>query len=262
VRFSGLRSHIVPVRVYPDGAPRLRAGLRARIGLALLGAALALAPAPRAAALSVLDTVPLWFDGPGGYGFDPSAVAGAGLGPAYSAGAQDGWIDAGGSALGLPIGIDVHLGAVHKNPQAKGRKANRKRPLIADSSWTVTNQSGEDLEDVLLVFTLGDSRGRKRPKPVALDGNLVEILEYSFQGTDYLFGAVRLGDLTAEGPGSSTTIDVRYIVGAGLKKRHGKIFLPPLGVSGLTGWSAVPEPSVLVLTASGLLGLAALRRRR
>jgi hypothetical protein len=135
--------------------------------------------------------------------------------------------------------------------------------VIADSTWTVHNRSGEDIDDALLVFTLGDTSGRRRPQPVALDGNLVEILEYSADGVDYLFGAVRLGDLAAEGPGSSVSITVRYIVGGPLQQRsRRKLFLPPLGVAAVTGWTFVPEPATGAALAFGLLGLAASRRRR
>lgn len=232
----------------------------------ITAAALLLASDP-AAALSLADTTPLYFAGPGGYGFDAAAVSAAGLSPTLQADAGDNWIDAGGSKLGLPIAIDVDLQKVHKNPQKRGRKPNQKRPIIADSVWTVTNRSGEALEDAVLVFSLGDTSARKqkkiekKSKKVALDGNLVEILAYSFQGEDYLLGAVRLGDLAAEGAGSSVSIDVRYIVAGKLPRKGKKLLLPPLGVSGLTGWTAVPEPATGALIAFGLLGLAARRRR-
>jgi hypothetical protein len=225
----------------------------------LTAAALALTTAP-AAALSVADTRPLYFAGPGGYGFDAGALAAAGLAPTLQAEADDNWIDAGGVKLGLPIAIEIDLQKVHKNPQARGHKPNARKPIIADSTWTVTNDTGEALEDAVLVFSLGDTSGRKKKKPIALDGNLVEILAYSFEGEDYLLGAVRLGDLAAEGEGSSVSIDVRYIVAGRLPRKGNKLLLPPLGVSGLTGWSAIPEPTTGSLIAVGLLALAARRR--
>lgn len=225
-----------------------------------LAIALALASEP-AAALSISDTKPLYFAGPGGYGFAAADVASAGLAATLQADADDDWIDAGGTKLGLPIAIDVDLQKVHKNPQARGRKPNARRPIIADSTWTITNDTGEALEDAVLVFTLGDTSNGKKKKPVALDGNLIEILAYSFEGEDYLLGAVRLGDLAAEGEGSSVSIDVRYIVAGRLPRRGNKLLLPPLGVSGLTGWSPVPEPATGSMIALGLLALAAARRR-
>jgi hypothetical protein len=229
---------------------------RAARGLLSAAAALVLA-ATSASALSIGDTRPLWFDGPDRYGFDAAAVAAAGFSPIYSADAEDSWLDAGDSRLDLPIAIDVDLGKVHKNPQARGGTPTRNKPVIADSTWTVTNESGAALDDALLVFTLGDSSGRRRPKPVALDGNLVEILEYSHEGVDYRFGAVRLGDLA---PGASTTLTVRYIVGARLARKRDRLLLPPLGVSTVTGWTLVPEPATAAALGLGLLALGVARR--
>jgi hypothetical protein len=221
---------------------------------------LALGGSP-ARALSIGDTTPLWFVG-GGYGLDAGSVAGAGRAPGLHADPDDQWIDAGATKLALPIGIDVDLRKVYRNPQAGGKRPSVRRPVIADSSWTITNHSGEAIEDALLVFTLGDSSGRRKPKPVALDGNLVEILEYSAGGVDYLFGAVHLGDLAAEGPASSVTTTFRYIVGGRLQRSRQKLLLPPIGVTVVTGWTAVPEPSTGAALALGLLGLAAAHRRR
>jgi hypothetical protein len=217
---------------------------------------------PGASALSIQDVTPLWFDGPDGYGFDPAAVAAAGKSALYLADPGDRWIDAGAGRLALPIAIRTDLGPIHKNPHAKGRRPTRERPFIADSTWTLTNHTGALLEDALLVFTLGDARGKRRP-PVALDGELIEILHYSFQGTEYLFGAVRLPDLAAEGPGSSTEIRVRYIVGGALDRGgRRRLLMPPLGVSAVTGFAVVPEPSTLALVAAGLAGLGLSARRR
>lgn len=241
----------------------VRPGRAAFVGVWL--ASLCVLAAAPARALSIDDTNPIFFDGPGGLGFTTVTVEAAGLAPAFSADPDDGWLTAGGGKKNraLDIGIAVDLQRVHKNPQAGNRKPTPANPLIADSAWTITNRTGEPLGDVLLVFTLGDARaGKKRPKPVGLDGNWLEILEYSNDGVDYLFGAVRLGDLAAGGPGSSTEIDVRYIVGGRLPRRSGRIFLPPLGVSAVTGWSAVPEPSTGACVALGMLVLGTARRRR
>jgi hypothetical protein len=245
------------VRVSPESVRSARTALAA----AGLLACLQLAALP-VSALSIRDTQPVWFLGGGAYGLDAAQLAAAGLAPSLQADPADGWIDAGATSLDLPLAIDVDLQKVHRNPQAGGKRPSLRKPVIADSIWTITNRSGEALEDALLVFTLGDTSGRRKPKPVALDGNLVEILEYSAGGVDYLFGAVRLGDLAAEGPASSVSITVRYIVGGPLQRSGRRLLLPPLGVAGVTGWTLVPEPSTGAALAFGLLALAASRRRR
>ncbi|HVH06009.1 MAG TPA: PEP-CTERM sorting domain-containing protein [Myxococcota bacterium] len=226
----------------------------------LLLAVLATVPLP-ARAVTIGDTNPLFFKGPDGYGFAPADVAKAGLAPLFEADPEDGWLVAGKKSPKVDLAISVDLQQVYKDPNRKGKKPTAANPLIADSVWTVSNTSGEALQDVLLVFTLGNTSGKKSKKPVGLDGNLVDILAYSNDGVDYLFGVVSLGDLAAEGPGSSVDIDVRYIVGGRLARNGGQSFLPRLGTSAVTGYTQVPEPTTAALLALGLFALAAARPR-
>ena len=92
---------------------------------------------------------------------------------------------------------------------------------------------------------------------VGLDGDLLEIVMYSVPGgSDYFFGAGWLGPL---GIGESAPFTVRYVVASGPMPLFGSdIVMPPLSVLGLV----VPEPATVLLLASGLAGLAALRRSR
>jgi hypothetical protein len=240
------------MRVSPDSVRRFRTAFSA-----LFAAVLA---ASSAQAVTIGDTNPVFFNGPDGYGFSAADVSAAGLAAAFQADAEDGWLQAGKRSPRVDLAISVDLQKVYKDPNRKG-KPTLANPVIADSIWKITNKTGESLDDVLLVFTLGDTSGKKNPKPVALDGNLIDILAYSNDDVDYLFGVVRLGDLAAEGPGSAVEIDVRYIVGGRLARNGSKLLLPRFGTSAVTGWTPVPEPATGACVALGLLALAAARRR-
>jgi hypothetical protein len=243
------------MRVSPDSVRRVRTAF-SFAGLLSLAAL-----AGSARAVTIGDTNPIFFNGPDGYGFTAADVAAAGLAAAFQADAEDNWLNAGKKSPKVDLAISVDLQEVYKDPNRKGKKPTIANPIIADSIWTVTNTTGEDLDDVLLVFTLGDSSGKKKHKPVGLDGDLVDILAYSNDGVDYLFGVIRLGDLAAEGPGSSVDIDVRYIVGGRLARNGSKLLLPRFGTSAVTGATAIPEPATGACVALGLLALAAARRR-
>jgi hypothetical protein len=246
------------MRVSPDRISLALTPFRVAALLALAGA---LAVAAPSRAVTIGDTNPLFFNGPDGFGFVASEVAAAGLAAAFQADADDTWLVAGKKSPKVDLAISVDLQDVFKEPNKKGKKPTVANPIIADSIWTVTNKTGEALDDVLLVFTLGNTNGRKNHKPVGLDGNLVDILAYSNDGVDYLFGVVRLGDLAAEGPGSSIDVDVRYIVGGRLGRQGNKLLLPRFGTSAVTGATPVPEPATGAAVALGLLALAAARRR-
>ena len=232
-----------------------------RLSRVLLPLALATIAPGAAQAVSIGDTNPLFFKGPDGYGFLPADVYKAGLAERFEADPEDGWLDAGKKSPNVDLAISVDLQQVYKDPNRKGKKPTAANPIIADSVWTVTNTTGEALEDVLLVFTLGNTSGKKSKKLVGLDGNLVDILAYSNDGVDYLFGVVSLGDLAAEGPGSSVDIDVRYLVAGRLGRNGNHSVLPRLGTSAVTGYTQVPEPATAALLALGLAALAAARRR-
>lgn len=226
----------------------------------MIAAAFALGAGP-ARALAISDIHPLYFSGPGGFGFSSTAVGALGKQPEFSATPASSFLDAGGRAAGAlpgpPLLIEQQrITAIHRNPQAAGRVPSVADPLVIDSQWTLRNDSGSVLPAGFLLFLLGDSRSPLQYPglKIGLDGDLLSIVEYSAGGVGYLFGAVRLPSL---GAGQSIDFPVRYVVGGRLDydAARNSFVLPQLGLSGLL----VPEPG----TAAALgLGLAALGARR
>lgn len=220
----------------------------------LLALLLLVAAAPGARALGLEDINPLYFEGPGGFGFDPADAAGLSLAPIFRAVAGDDWIEAGNIALGLPIQVEQKLGTIHQNP----RKPRLAKPFIADSTWTVHNETGRDLLAPLLVFSLVDPDDSYRDIPTGLDADLLELLEYSFGGVDYVFGVMKLPDL---GDGEFFDVDVRYVVAGKLERSGSDLVMPPLGLATLGTYAQVPEPGAALLVGLGLLMAGAVRRR-
>ena len=234
-----------------DSARRETASRRRPLAALLL---LALLLPGSALATGIADITPLYFDGPDGQGFSAAELAAAGRVPSYSATAQDDWIDAGATALGLPIQIDQALGTVHQNPPSPTAAA----PVIADSLWTVHNETGSLLVAPLLVFTRVDP-SQLYPialPPTGLDGDLLALLSYSYAGGELFYGAIQLPTLP---DGASAEVTVRYVV-AGALAPGNPMPLPPLGVAVLGSYALVPEPSSAALLCVGLL-LAAARAR-
>lgn len=223
--------------------------------MAACAALLFLLAAGPAFGLGISDVAALYFDGPGGYGFDPAAVAAAGFTPQYAASPLDTWIPAGNISLGLPIQIEQDLQLPPYQNPATPTLAD---PFIADSHWTVHNETGHALVSPLLVFTtvLFDSYP---VTPTALDGNLLQFLEYSAQGTDYVFGVIALPDLE---DGASVDLNaalgrpVRYIVGGPLETDGADLVMPPLGLMVVASYRALPEPGALWLWLPALAWLA------
>jgi hypothetical protein len=226
-----------------------------RLWTSRAGAALALAGAiALGGAAHAISVTPLFFDGPGGFGFAPADVVG--LHVSASANASSHWVLAGGHALlpGPGLHIDNHLSTIHSNPQGTGGTPSEANPFVADSTWTVTNDTGAPIYDGYLVFTTLDIDARYHGLLAGLDGALLEIVDYSSAGTDYAFGAIPLPNL---GVGQSTDLTVRYVVAGPLDydAEANAYVLPRLGVAGLV----VPEPAAI----AGIgLGLALLGARR
>lgn len=246
-----------------------------------LAAAALLLGAGGASALGIGDTNPVFFLGSGQFGFAPSALAAAGVGVSGSADSNDDFLSAGNVLYSPEVAITQALGPVYQNPQAAyqnpagGCQAgdvcqSPSNPFIADSTWTVTNNSGRDLENFYLVFTRVNLAGGYPDIPVAVDGNLVQFLEYQAGGQLYYFAMVSLGALgdgvsdgeSYEHP-QSTQFSMRYIVGGDMIFNGATQVMPPLGVYGLERETAyVPEPGTALLVAVGFVGLAMAKRSR
>ena len=154
-------------------------------------------------------------------------------------------------------------------PQVAGLPPTTEIPLILTSVWTVTNTSGIGFDDPLaLLFTnvdLLDYPFLVGPYPdieIGLDVDPLGLLRYTAEGQEYFYAAALLGAL---GPGESASIPVRYVVTEPLpiipnvaQPEGPDILLPRVLSIGVV----VPEPGTVVLLASGLAGLAAIRRGR
>lgn len=235
----------------------LRRTRRRRLARAAAALAVGLAAADgRALSLSSID--PLYFNGPGRFGFSAADVAHAQIPVSDTATPQDLWLSAGsGSVSPTPaLGIDQHLGTIYSNPQGAGRTPSVADPLIGDSTWTVHNLSGSPLPPSYLVFVQADPMSQYPGMPIGLDGDLLSIVDYSYGGSDYLFGAIRLPSL---GVGQSFDVTVRYVVGGrlALDPAQGALLLPRFGLSDLV----VPEPAPIAGVALGLV-VAAIHARR
>ncbi|MBS1106490.1 MAG: hypothetical protein H6Q91_1992 [Deltaproteobacteria bacterium] len=210
-----------------------------------------------AGASNALSIHPLFFEGASGFGFGAAAVAG--ITPAAAADRDAQWILAGARSFvpGPGLIVENHLSAVHENPQGQGRTPREADPFIVDSTWTVANQTGAALSGAYLVFTKIDADARYHGLRAGLDGDLLQILEYSFGGAEYFFGAMRLPNL---GVGQSIDLTVRYVVAGSLDydAETNAFVLPRLGIAGLV----VPEPTPIAGIALGLIGFAGARARR
>lgn len=253
-----------------------------RVGAVALAAGLLAARG--AGALGIQDTNPLFFIGGGQYGFTKAAVDAAGLGIGGETNSQDDFISAGNVQFNPELSITQSLGPIYRNPQAAYQNPaggchagdvcqTPTNPFIADSTWTITNNSGRDLDNVYLVFTRVMVSTPYPNIPVALDGNLIQILEYTDTGTSqkYWFamlsiGALGDGNANDGTPGEkhqSTQFSMRYIVGGDMPFSSNVQVMPPIGVYGLEhAGGFIPEPGTALLLASGLMLLGMANRSR
>ena len=206
---------------------------------------------------SALSIHPLFFEGPGGFGFSASAVAG--MEPSASADPSDPWILAGARALAA--GARAHRRRTisprsTRIPRDRDARRARRIPSSSIRPGPFRTRPGAPIASGYLVFTKIDIDRRYPGLLAGLDGDLLKIVEYSASGTEYFFGAMALPSL---GVGQSVDLTVRYVVAGALDydAESNAFVLPRLGIAGLL----VPEPMPLMGVALGLLALAGARAR-
>jgi hypothetical protein len=200
-----------------------------------------------AAALTLAEITPLYFDEVPN-GFSPASVAAAGRVPDFVTDTGDLFLGAGDPASGAPFQITSQVvSVVHQLPAM----ATPTDPAIVDSTWTIENVSAGALTAPLLLFTVLDPLDTYPGDPViGLDADLLEIVSFDPAGADILYGAVALPDLAG---GQSTQFTVRYVVAGPLQVQNASQLLAPMGLAVAATYTAVPEPSTLLLAVGGLL---------
>jgi hypothetical protein len=207
---------------------------------------------------------PVYFNGWGEFGLES-----AGTGPEYFATSPVTWLSvANASNVALRVTQQLQLPPIQfpqhpnlsQNPGTNGgapSQANESRPVVVDSTWTVRNTSGRTLEDVLFIITRTVPQSGYPAVDVALDDNLVGVLEYVTPTSTRHYGAIPLGTLD---PNETATFTMRYIVSGNLPVIDSRCLLPQLAAAALEGQYYVPEPTTALLLALGLIRFAARRR--
>lgn len=242
----------------------VRGGLALLLGLA---PGLAFALTIGAGGAAPFEVSPLYFQSAGAFGLASAPPH------QHAATPSDFWLTAGNASFSPQLSITQSLQTpVHQHPQQPSASQNPQTvqgsattalPYVADSIWTVRNDSGAELLALHLVFTLVDlSPDALFPNgypdlPVAMDDGMVDVVNYVTGGTNLYFPSMSLGSLDA---GESTQILVRYIVAGDLPFAGGQFQMPQFGVAGLV--LAVPEPGTVLLATMGIAGLALSARVR
>ncbi len=207
---------------------------------------------------------PLYFIPPSPENPDPTGLVGPGSGPDWIVPPSAFAISAcAGGGCELSVAYDLLLPVIQnpqrpeesQNPQTPQGTPTPAVPFVADSDWTVRNETSETLTGTWLLFTGVDFTGGYPEIPVALDQFVYDIVQICAGEDAAWYGALPLGTLA---PGQEKTLRIRYIVAGDLPDEGGSLVAPPFGIAGLI----VPEPATLPLAGAGLFALAFARRRR
>lgn len=211
-----------------------------------------------------LEVDPIYFAGYGVFG-----LSGPGAGANYFASSPVTWLSvANAPGVDLQVSQSLQLPPIQfpqspdlsQNPGTNGGAsvpATSAQPIVVDSTWTVRNATDRTLDDILFLITRTVPQQGYPALDVALDDNLVGVLEYTTATSTRYYGAIPLGDLD---PNETVTFTMRYIVAGNLPVIDSRCLLPQLSAAALEGQYYVPEPTTALLVALGCLSIAARRR--
>lgn len=211
-----------------------------------------------------LQVDPLYFAGYGVFG-----LSGPGTGPNYFAASPVTWLSvANASGVDLQVTQVLQLPPIQfpqdpslsQNPGTNGGVpsiATTAQPIVIDSMWTVRNATDRTLDDILFLITRTVPQQGYPAVDVALDDNLVGVMQYTTATSSRYYGAIPLGDLD---PDETVTFTMRYIVAGNLPVIDSICLLPQLAAAALEGQYYVPEPTTALLLALGFISIAARRR--
>ncbi len=237
------------------------------LGIGVLALAWLVAPAAQA--------VPLYLTG-GNTGFDPAAVAAAGLAPFFVADPSDVFLSAGAPTTGFSPQLSVVETArrTRSNPQATAGTPSLLDPARVDVTLRITNETADALVTPVLLFLGGNPNatlGDPAVTAMGLEADLLdEILRFrSAPDADpLLYGVLALPSLA---PGDSVHRVIRYVVSDTMRLIQDPtrcapdpspcVVVPPYVLTGIDNPTVIPEPAAVVLLAAGLLGLFGARRR-
>jgi hypothetical protein len=237
------------------------------VAIAALGAAAPVGATPitvGGAGGPSLQVDPLYFAGYGVFG-----LSGSGTGANYFAASSVTWLSvANATGVDLQVSQTLQLPAIQfpqdpslsQNPLTNGgasAPATAAQPVVVDSVWTVRNATDRTLDDILFLITRTVPQSGYPALDVALDDNLVGVLEFTGATSTRYYGAIPLGDLD---PNETVTFTMRYIVAGNLPVIDSRCLLPQLAAAALEGEYYVPEPTTALLVALGFVSIAARRR--